>query len=197
MAQYKVTHPYAATIKAEPEGAEATYGELLKLGEMIEIDVSPNFNEGSLYGDNALCEYVKEFKDIDVTLNTTTMPVKAYEILFGQKVTGDGEHIAANINDVSNYVGFGFVKGEMVKNVTTYFAVWLPKVKFTLPSEKCTTKGESITWGTPSITGKGTCDGTGDWKKTDRFATEAEAIAFIKGKVAEAQSAQAKKAVEK
>ncbi len=182
MAQYKVAYPYVAAIQGEQENAEATYQNGLALGKMIDVEITPNFNEGSLYGDNALSEYVKEFKDLDVNLNTTSLPTEAFKMLFGQTVSEDNKEIKANINDISNYVGFGFVKGEMVNNVTTYFAVWFPKVKFTLPSEKCTTKGDSITWNTPNITGKGTSDNSNHWKYTKMFDTEQQALAFIKDK---------------
>ena len=82
MAQYKVAYPYVAAIKTEPEATEATYEKGLALGKMIDVEVTPNYNEASLYGDNALSEYVKEFKDLDVTLNTTSLPVEAFTALF-------------------------------------------------------------------------------------------------------------------
>ena len=182
MAQYKVAYPYVAAIKTEPKSAEATYEKGLALGKMIDVEVTPNYNEASLYGDNALSEYVKEFKDLDVTLNTTSLPVEAFTALFGQTVTEDNKEVKANINDIAKYVGFGFVKGEMVENVTTYVAVWFPKVKFTPPAEKCTTKGDSITWNTPNLTGKGTSDNAGNWKYMKIFDKETEALEFIKSK---------------
>lgn len=187
MAQYKVAYPYVAAIKTEPEATEATYEKGLALGKMIDVEVTPNYNEASLYGDNALSEYVKEFKDLDVTLNTTSLPVEAFTALFGQTVEENNKEVKANINDIAKYVGFGFVKGEMVENVTTYVAVWFPKVKFTPPAEKCTTKGDSITWNTPSITGKGTSDNAGNWKYMKIFDAENEALEFIKSKFTPAE----------
>ena len=49
MAQYKVAYPYVAAIKTEPEAAEATYEKGLALGKMIDVEVTPNYNEASLY----------------------------------------------------------------------------------------------------------------------------------------------------
>ena len=103
-------------------------------------------------------------------------------MLFGQTVEKEKKEIKANVNDVAKYVGFGFVKGEMVNNVTTYVAVWIPKVKFTPPAEKCTTKGDSITWNTPTITGKGMADNAGFWRYMEIFETEKEALDYIKAK---------------
>lgn len=182
MAQYKVAYPYVAAIKTEPEAAAATYEKGLELGKMIDVEVTPNFSESPLYGNNGLAEYAKEFKDLDVTLNTTTLPIEAFSMLFGQTVGKENKEIKANVNDIAKYVGFGFVKGEMVNNVTTYVAVWVPKVKFTPPAEKCTTKGDSITWNTPSITGKGMADNAGDWRYMEIFNTEKEALDYIKAK---------------
>ena len=99
-----------------------------------------------------------------------------------RKTEKENKEIKANVNDVAKYVGFGFVKGEMVNNITTYVAVWIPKVKFTPPAEKCTTKGDSITWNTPTITGKGMADNAGFWRYMEIFETEKEALDYIKAK---------------
>ena len=80
MAQYKVAYPYAAAIKTEPESAAATYEQGLEIGKMIDVEITPNFSESPLYGNNGLSEYAKEFKDLDVTLNTTTLPIEAFSI---------------------------------------------------------------------------------------------------------------------
>lgn len=79
-------------------------------------------------------------------------------------------------------MGFGFISVEKVNGVRSFVAAFLPKVKFTEPSDDYETKGESITYKTPSITGKATADDDGVWKETDVFATEAEAVSWITGK---------------
>ena len=42
---------------------------------MVKTEVKPNKVEGSLYADDALAEYETEFKDADITLETSTIPV--------------------------------------------------------------------------------------------------------------------------
>jgi hypothetical protein len=66
--------------------------------------------------------------------------------------------------------------------VTKYWLVWLPKVKFAPPGGNYQTKGDNITWNTPSISGKGTSDHDGNWKIMEAFATENEAITALKTK---------------
>lgn len=184
MAQYKAKMPIFAPIKTEPDGASATYDKGVVLGKMISVNLTPNYNEASLHGDDALSEYEKEFKDLDVTLNTTTLPAAAYASMFGSTVTDTQgkESIKSNINDEAKYGGLGFVIGEKVDGVSKYWLIWLPKVKFTPPGGSYQTKGDNITWGTPSISGKGTADNLGDWRNMDAFATESEAIAALKTK---------------
>lgn len=184
MAQYKAKMPIFAPIKSESEGATATYDAGVILGKMMSVNLNPNFNEAALYGDDALAEYEKEFKDLDVTLNVTYLPVKAHKAMFGSTVTDtDGsETIKSNSNDQAAYGGLGFVIAEKKDGVTKFWMVWLPKVKFVPPSTNYQTKGDTITWNTPSITGKGTADNLGDWKDMSAYATESEAIAALKTK---------------
>lgn len=181
MAQYTATTPVFAPIQSEPAGAAPIYGPGVVLGKFIDAEINPSFKEGQLPGDNGLAEYVKRFNALDVTLNTTHLPAEAFSAMFGQTVGEDGS-ITANVHDKAPYGGFGFVKGDMVDGEDIYWMIWIPKIKFSPPNEKCSTSGDSITWNTPSIEGKGTADKAGDWRFGMKFATEAEAISALLAK---------------
>ena len=45
---------------------------------------------------------------------------------------------------------------------------------------KATTKGENLEFKTPSVSGKAMAIANGDWKIKETFATEEEAVGFIK-----------------
>ena len=176
MANYKVKHPVIAPITDEPENKPAVYGTGMTVGKAIQISLTPNMNEASLYGDDGLAEYAKEFADMDVSLNTTNLPEKARGMIFGETINEEGKTITSTTTDEAPYVGFGFVSGEMVNGKYRYVMIWIPKVKFSASGETYDTKGDSITWGTHTIEGKGTADNSGVWREYKLFDTEAEAI---------------------
>ena len=178
MAFYKVKHPVIAPISSEPDNAPPVYGTGMVIGKAIQVSLTPNMNEASLYGDDGLAEYSKEFSDLDVSINTTNLPDKAHEMMFGETVSEDGS-ISSTTADEAHYVGFGCVVGEVRNNVTRYGLLWLPKVKFSVGSETYDTKGDSITWNTPTIDGKGTADNSGQWRSLAFYETEALAISAL------------------
>ena len=179
MAYIGLRNPYIGARKEDGK-----YETPFQLGKAVSLNITPNFAEGSLYANDGLAEYDKEFTNADVTLGTSTIPVEAQKPMFGHTVetTGSKKGVTYNQDDQSGYVGFGFISVEKVNGVRSFVAAFLPKVKFTEPSDDYETKGESITYKTPSITGKATADDDGVWKETDVFATEAEAVSWITGK---------------
>lgn len=178
MAEFKAKRPVIAPITGEADGAAPTYGTGMSVGKLISVSLTVNTNEGSLYADDGLAEYLNEFKDIDVSLNISTIPAAAYEMIFGATVDEDGV-IHSTTADQAPYMGFGFVKGEIVNNVQKYWMVWIPKVKFAPIGENCETKGDSISWKTPTLTGKGTAGNDGEWRTLTPFDTEAEAVSAL------------------
>lgn len=178
MAYFGLSKPYIAKLNVEA----GMYSDGFRCGEAVGTEVTPNYNEAFLHGDNRLVEYVKEFKDADVTVTVTTLPIKAAETMFGHTVDEEKKSITYNVNDAANYVGYGFCVQEMKDGIVTYPAVWMPKVKFADSAESLTTKGESITFGTPSISGKAAADAQGNWRYKQTFATEAEADAWLQEK---------------
>lgn len=176
MAYYGLSNPWIA--KLDPETSK--YLEGFKCGTAVGTEVNPQYNESKLYGDNVLQESLKEFKYADVTLTTTSMPIEAANVVFGHTIDKTKKSIVYNASDEANYVGYGFFASEMINGKATYIAVVLPKVKFSEGTESYTTKGDSIEFKTPSLSGNAMADATGNWKKKQTFDTEAEAIAYIK-----------------
>ena len=64
-------------------------------------------------------------------------------------------------------------------NITAYRAIFLNQVKFGEPSDENQTKGESVEFQTPTISGQMMMDDLGNWKQEHTFETEAEAIAWL------------------
>ena len=132
------------------------------------------------YADDRQAEYVKEFIDADITLGISTIPVAMYETLFGHTVSTNA--ITFKSDDSSPYVGVGIIAPKMVNNEKTYEAMFIPKVKFADPSESFETKGNNITFKTPSISGKASALESGVWKYVEAFESESAAASWINSK---------------
>ena len=157
--------------------SDGTYDEPFAFGKAIGLQVTPNYAEGSLYADDGQAEYDKEFSYAEITLNTSTIPIIAHDKMFGHKVTE--KNVKFNGDDQNNDVGVGWISVEKVNGVISFIGNFLNKVKFSEPSEDYATRGESIEYKTPSITGRASIVDGGDWKETETFDTEAEAKNWI------------------
>ena len=87
MAYIGLAKPYIAKLINEET---KTYANGFKCGKAMNVNIQPNYNEGKLYADNQLSEYVKEFKDGTMTLGTDRLPKEAESICFGHTTNEDG-----------------------------------------------------------------------------------------------------------
>lgn len=189
MAQFKASLPVFAPIKTETDST-ITYENGAFVGKMVKTEIKPNKVEGSLYADDALAEYETEFKDADITLETSTIPAEVFVSMFGEtKTEGTGSTtpkpvvLTSKAGDAPVYGGYGFISVEVVDGVRKYLMYFVHKVKFSLPSETHTTKGDSITFNTSSIEGKAVADKSGAWRTKSYYDTADAAIAALKTKV--------------
>lgn len=179
MANFGLSKPWIASLNAEND----TYTGAFKCGKAVNTTVTPNFNEGQLFADNQQTENVTEFKNATVVLGVDSLPANAPKIMFGHDVAEDGTE-TSNSDDAASYVGYGFITTEIKNGVKTYRACLLHKVKFTEGEESYTTKGDSITFSTPNLSGVALANNSGDWRtKSPSFTTEAEADAWIQEKL--------------
>ncbi|MEJ8735344.1 major tail protein [Mediterraneibacter sp. ICN-202921] len=158
---------------------DGTYGDPFYLGKAVGLQVTPNYAEGSLYADDEQAEYDKEFTYAEVTLNTSTIPIKAHNEMFGHAVDEEKKSVKFNKDDQNNNIGMGWISVEKVNGIRSFIGNFLSKVKFSEPSEDYSTKGESIEYKTPSITGRASSPDNGNWKETESFNTEVEARNWI------------------
>lgn len=181
MAYIGLAYPIIA--KLDESSGSQVYSDGFACGKAIATDITPQYAEGSLAGDNAEAEYDKEFKYADVTLNTTALPVEAHEIMFGHKVTKDQQiSIKDNVKDTPGFVGMGVYVSEKVNGVKQYVAMWMYKVKFAESGESYKTKGDNIEYQTPNISGRAMGLENGDWRDREIFKTEKEAVDWLKKK---------------
>ena len=156
---------YYAKITEDASGNE-TYGTPAILAKAMNADLSVEIAEATLYADDAVSEVVKAFKQGKLTLGVDDLADGVAEDLTGAHVDENGVLISA-VEDSSVAVAIGF-RAKKPSGKYRYF--WLYRVVFSIPTTSLATKGDSITFSTPSIEGtvlrrnKAGGDGTHPWK---------------------------------
>lgn len=175
-----------APIKTEPATALPTYDAAISLGALNKVSETVNFNEASGYGDNVLKVSVKEFRDGSLAVEVTELTNDNAAKLSGSTVEEVSKDTHFNGEDDAPYGGVAFFINKIKDNgQKVYQGIFYPKVKANLEGEEYTTKGESITLANSKLSLKVFACNNGDWKiKSDDLTTEAEAIAWVAGKLA-------------
>lgn len=170
MASYKGCSPLFAKCKSnEIEDSKNVSETPKKIGKFIDITIKPNYKEASLYADDEIAEQIREFDSADVTLGVDEIELDTFTEMFGHtlqsvKDSEDEKIITEKGDTPANFGAHGHIYAISKNNVTTFVACMLHRVKFEQPEEKVATKGESITFNTPSITGKAYKDEDGCWR---------------------------------
>ena len=150
----------------EDEKGEETYGTPTPLAKAMKADLTIELAEASLFADDGEAENVKVFKSGKLSLGVDDIGVEAAQDLTGASVDKNGVLISAD-NDLTPYVAVGF---RALKGNGKYRYFWLYRVRFAAPSTNLQTKGDSITFQTPTIEGtvmrRNKTDGAGKhpWK---------------------------------
>lgn len=139
---------YYAPITEDANGNE-TYGTPVQLAKAISAELSIELNEATLYADDGQAEAVKEFKSGTISLGIDDLGNEKAAALVGATVDANGVLISSG-EDVSQYVAIGF-RAKRANGKYKYF--WLYRVLFGIPATSLATKGDSITFSTPTIEG--------------------------------------------
>ena len=139
---------YFAKITEDADGNE-TYATPEKLAKAISADLSVELVEAILYADDGIAEIVKEFGNGTLSLGIDDIGSAVASTLTGATIDSNGVVISAS-EDGGEPVAIGF-RAKKANGKYKYF--WLYKVKFGIPATNLATKGESITFSTPTIEG--------------------------------------------
>lgn len=133
----------------EDENGDETYGTPTKLAKAMSAELSVELAEATLYADDGASEVVKEFKSGTLSLGIDDIGNEAASDLAGATIDSNKVVISAS-EDGGEPVAVGF---RAKKSNGKYRYFWLYRVKFGIPSTSLATKGDSITFSTPTIEG--------------------------------------------
>ena len=151
---------YAKLIDDPPTG-QATYEPPIRIPGAIQATVNPNASNATLFADDGPFETAATIGEITLELNIADLPLEVQADLLGH--TLQGGVLIRKASDVPPWVAVGF---KTLKSNGKYRYTWLAKGKFALPEQNNQTKGDSIEWNTPTITGsfvKRECDD--EWER--------------------------------
>lgn len=139
---------YYAKITGDESGNE-TYGTPIALAKAMTAELSVELAEVTLYADDGASEVIKEFKSGTISLGIDDIGITTAQDLTGAKI--DDNHVVISTSDDNpEPVAVGF---RAKKSNGKYRYYWLYRVKFGIPSTSLQTKGDSVTFSTPTIEG--------------------------------------------
>lgn len=149
------------------------------LGKAMDASAKYNFDSARLDADDALQETDKSFLDGTVTIGVYGMALATRAILMGHSASSPNDGLTGNVADVSPYVGLGYYG----KSTNGYTAIFYTKVQFGDPADEFATRKDKTEFKTPTLDGTIMKDDDGDWICIEEFALEADAVAWLNGKV--------------
>ena len=139
---------FYAKITEDKDGTE-TYAAPVQLAKAMTADLSVELAEATLYADDGASEIVKEFKSGTLSLGVDDLGGRVASDLTGAVIDSNGV-VISTAEDGGDPVAVGF---RAKKSNGKYRYFWLYRVKFGIPATALATKGDSITFNTPTIEG--------------------------------------------
>lgn len=165
MATIGLDRLYYAPITENTKGEE-TYADPKPLAKAISAELSVELAEAILYADDGASEIVKEFKSGTLSLGIDDLGSEVAADLVGARLDKNKVLISTS-EDGGGNVAVAF-RARKADGSFKYF--WLYRVKFAVPATSLATKGDSITFSTPTIEGtilrrnKPDANGSHPWK---------------------------------
>lgn len=175
-------------------GNAVTYSDAYTADKAVEYSFEADVAEDKdLYADNQVAETAAgRFVSGKLTLKTADLTPELSKKILGLKtVTRQvGEETVTEVvyddDQVAPYLGFGIIEEHQIDNKTGYLPVVFPKIRFSIPADAATTRGDEVDWQTKEISGTVVRSDQVDdnynhpWKITPQkmYDTEAEALKY-------------------
>jgi phi13 family phage major tail protein len=165
-----------------------TYETPISMGDAMSVELNLTAAEGRLYAESRLAEYKKLITGGTASVGVKYITDGAQKLLFGMSentrnvgTNTSQKSLKATAKDIAKYVGMGFYAPDAIDGTDKYTAVFVYKVLFGAPGYVYATKGDSITFQTPTTTGEFLADDSEDKNIMEIaiLASESDAVAWI------------------
>ena len=185
MAEIGMRYPVWAELTSESNNT-LVYGTGMVMGKATSANLTWEKDDSELYGDDAVAETDNGITGYNLDLGTTELAEGVEAAVLGYSKVGSTDEYEIT-DDPAPYGGCGYVRIIKRNGVRLYKAVWYYKLQFGMNSESSNTKQKTISWGTPTINGKGLAvynDATGKakFRAQQVFTTLAAAKTYLNGK---------------
>ena len=128
----------------------ATYEAPVGLIGAITANINPNASTETLFADDGPMEVASTLGNIELELTLADIPLPTQAILLGHTWDDADKRLTRKSEDTPPWIAVGF---RALKSNGNYRYVWLTKGKFMIPEEGHETRGDTIEFQTPTITG--------------------------------------------
>lgn len=149
MAQIGLRDLYVALLN-EDSATSTSYETPERIVGAITANVNPNSSSATLFADDGPMDTASTLGEIELELGTYDLPLPTQAKLLGHTYDTETGMLKKGANDVAPWVAVGF---RSLKSDGSYRYFWLTKGKFRPTEENIETKGDSVNFQTPTITG--------------------------------------------
>ena len=171
MATIGLRDVYYALLIEDPITGLPTYATPVKVKGAMSANMDPNTSSETLFSDDGPSDTAATLGKISLELNLADIPLPIQAVWLGH--TYQNGILKRKGGDTPPWLAIGY---RTLKSSGAYRYTWLNKGKFSIPKEEYATKGDSIEFKTPTITGafaKRDCDD--EWERS----CDEDEVAFL------------------
>ena len=175
-----------APISEEPEQAMPIYGQVVEDNKAISANITWSRSDDSLYANDVEAETDNGITGGTITMGLDDLSESLQISALGTQAVGtEGDKYLEDTDRAGTPGGYAYLRVRKRHNVVSFEANFLYKITLGQEDEETATRGESIEWQTPEVTGKimgvyTDASGEAKFRRRKTFPTEAAAIAWLK-----------------
>lgn len=148
-------YPVFAPITAHTDGSLPTYGTGVVIHEARNCNITKTYNNNPLYGDDRIVDDDNGLQALSASFESTGLSDSDRKLLFGEdEISVGGLTCQAESDNETVYGGFGYIRRMRDDGVRKFEAWIILKIKFQEENQTTTTKEGSISWNTPTLSGR-------------------------------------------
>lgn len=148
-------YPVWAPISSHTDGSMPAYGTGRVIQEARSATVTREYANNPLYGDDRIVDDDNGLTGLTVTFESTGLSDADRKTMLGEEDYGTSGTSGQWVSDNETpWGGFGYIRRMRDNGVRKYEAWITLKIKFQEESQATNTKEGSISWGTPTLSGR-------------------------------------------